>query len=103
MRRSPALTTGLMLSTVLGVLDLAGLTGLFVDAAPPAALVIASALLGVSTIVCVPAAWRGKRPATAVVAGTRTVSALLSVPAFFAPQAPGWAKSSPQWPSRPPR
>ncbi|NUO99674.1 MAG: hypothetical protein HOV96_11920 [Nonomuraea sp.] len=92
MRRSPLLITGLTLSAALGVLDLAGLAGLFVDPAPPAAIVIAGALLGVATLASVPAAWRGHRTATVIAVATRVLSALLSVPAFFTPDAPGWAK-----------
>ncbi|MBE3014693.1 hypothetical protein IL992_36780 [Microbispora sp. NEAU-D428] len=94
MRRSPVLITGLVLGIALGLLDLAGLAGLFVEPAPPPALVIVSALLGVVTLVAVPAAWRGGRRAAAVVTGARIASALLAVPAFFAPEAPGWAKTA---------
>lgn len=38
MNRSPALTTGLSIAVLLGVLDIAGLAGLFADPGPPAAV-----------------------------------------------------------------
>ncbi|NUR92259.1 MAG: hypothetical protein HOY71_50005 [Nonomuraea sp.] len=86
------LIAGLVLGVLLAVLDLAGLAGLFVEPAPPPALVIASAVLGLATLVAVPAAWRANRTGVLTVVVTRILSALLSIPAFFAPEAPNWAR-----------
>lgn len=50
MNRTPILATGLVLATAAALLDVAGLAGLFVPDAPPAAVVIASAVLGAATL-----------------------------------------------------
>jgi hypothetical protein len=92
MNRS-ALTTGLLLAVLLSVLDIAGLAGLFIDPGPPAALAIAGAALGIITIAGIRPLWRGSRTGIVTVIGTRLLSALLSLPVFFAAEAPGWAKT----------
>jgi hypothetical protein len=52
---------------------------------PPMAVLIAAAVLGLVTIAAAIYAWRtGNRAGSRVVAGTRILSALTSVPAFFA-------------------
>jgi hypothetical protein len=78
---------GLVLATLLGLGDI---TGPFTvpsdggEAGPPMVVLIACAVLGVITVAGVVWAWRtGSRPAARIVAGTRILSALSSLPAFF--------------------
>jgi hypothetical protein len=92
--RSRRLTTGnkvgLGLAALLGLTDL---TGPFLtpsdgevagEAGPPMVVLIACAVLGVITLVGVVWAWRtGSRPAARIVAGSRILSALSALPAFF--------------------
>jgi FtsH-binding integral membrane protein len=89
----PVLTTGLLLAVLLGVLDIAGLAGLFIGSGPPAAVVIAGAALGVLTLAGIRPVWRGGRGGLVTVLGTRLLSAVLSLPVFVTDDAPGWAKT----------
>ena len=85
---------GLGLAAVLGLADVAslGTLGQQMDPGeqgPPAGVTIFSAVLGVITLVCVVIAWRsGSRPALRGVAGTRILSMILGLPAFFADGVP---------------
>lgn len=77
----PALfRTGLLLSALLAVADLASP----VVGPQPLAVVIVSMVLGVVTLVALVPAWRrATPPAVLTVVASRVVSALLAVPAFF--------------------
>ena len=51
---------------------------------PPLPIVVLGGLLGVATLVAVVVAWRtGRRGALRIVAGTRVLSAITALPAFF--------------------
>jgi hypothetical protein len=85
---------GLVLAALLAVGDVTGpFTPMPADgdqAGPPMAVLIAGAVLGVITLVGVVWTWRtGSRPAARVVAGTRILSALSALPAFFVGGVPG--------------
>ncbi len=54
----------------------------------PRWVALTGSALGVASLACVPAAWRGRRTPTLGLFGTRLVSALLAVPAFFLDDAP---------------
>jgi hypothetical protein len=85
---------GLGLAALLGLADVAslGTLGQQMDPGeqgPPAGVTIFSAVLGVLTLVCVVIAWRsGSRAALRGVAGTRILSMILGLPAFFADGVP---------------
>lgn len=88
---------GLVLAGILGVGDIAslGTLGQQLDPGqegPPAGVVIFSAVLGLVTLVGVVIAWRtGSRAAVRATAGTRILSMLLGLPAFFVSGVPaGW-------------
>lgn len=81
---------GLVLSVLLGLLDIAGLSGLGADDGPPAAITVLGGVLGVITLVATVLARR--RGALAVVIGSRVLSALLGLPVYWADNAPDWAK-----------
>jgi hypothetical protein len=96
--RTRRLTTGnkvgLVLSALLALGDVVGPfttpqdTG---QAGPPMAILIACAVLGVITLVGVVWTWRtGSRIGARLVAGTRILSALTSLPAFFVDGVPGF-------------
>jgi hypothetical protein len=88
---------GLGLAAVLGLGDVASLGTIGQDMSPgeqgpPAGVTIFSAVLGVITLVGIVIAWRsGSRPALRAVAGSRILSMILGLPAFFADGVPaGW-------------
>ena len=88
---------GLGLAFVLGLGDIASLGTIGQDMSPgeqgpPAGVTVFSAVLGVITLVGIVIAWRtGARPALRAVAGSRIVSMILGLPAFFADGVPaGW-------------
>ncbi len=81
---------GLALSVLLGLLDIAGLSGLGADDGPPAAIALSGGVLGVITIVASVLAQRSGALATVI--GSRVVSALLGLPVYWADNAPDWAK-----------
>jgi hypothetical protein len=57
---------------------------------PPYAILLIDAVLGLITIVAVVVAWRtGRRSAARVAAGSRIVSMVTALPAFFAGVSPG--------------
>jgi hypothetical protein len=87
---SPPVTTrtrvGLVIAALLGVADVIsaffptpeGVVG------PPLPIVLLGGLLGVATLAAVVVAWRtGRRGALRIVAGTRVLSAISALPAFF--------------------
>ncbi|TQS41051.1 hypothetical protein [Cryptosporangium phraense] len=94
-RRSAPVTTknkiGLALAALLGVADLVGLaiptdSG---EAGPPLVVLIIGAVLGVLTLAAAVYTWRtGNRIGARVVAGTRILSTLGALPAFFVPGVP---------------
>jgi hypothetical protein len=92
MTRSRTLTAGLLICALLGVVDVLGLAGLGVDGAPPAAIAIASAVLGLVTLVGVRPAWRARRGGILAVVVSRLLSVPLGIPAFFVDDAPDWAR-----------
>jgi hypothetical protein len=89
----PSMTTltlrnkiGLVIAAVLGLGDLLSLLGPTPDGqeGPPFAVLVLGTLLGLVTLAAIVPAWRtGSRVALRVVAGTRILSALTSIPAFF--------------------
>ena len=87
---NPTLKWGLALAVLLGLLDLAGVAGVWADEGPPAALAIGGGVVGVITVVA--AALARRRGAIPSVIGSRVVSALLSLPVYWADDAPDWSK-----------
>jgi hypothetical protein len=88
--------TGLVLAVLLALSDLASLGGPTPDGedGPPIGVLVVGALLGVATLVAVWRAWRtGSRTALRAVAGTRILSAVLALPAFFV-DIPAWLQIS---------
>lgn len=88
---------GLVLAIILGLGDLTNLASLGQDpkpgeSGPPAGVLIVSALLGVITVVAGVIAWRARsRPAVRIIVGSRVLSLILSLPAFFVSGVPaGW-------------
>ncbi len=92
MTRSRTFIAGLVICALLGAVDVLGLAGLGADGAPPAAIVIGGAVLGVITLVGVRPAWRARRGGILAVVVSRLLSALLGIPAFFIDDAPDWAR-----------
>jgi hypothetical protein len=81
-------TVGLVLGVLLSIADFAGLgligSGSDDEAGPPAPVLIFCAVMGVLTIVGVVALWRGgSRRWLRLAAGSRVLSAVTSLPAFF--------------------
>lgn len=79
---------GLVLAVLFGLADLSGpFTPVGADdgqAGPPMPVLVAGAVLGLVTLVAVVFAWRNaSRVAARIVAGTRILSALSALPAFF--------------------
>lgn len=81
---------GLVLAALLGIADIIGAFVPSTDpndpdaAGPPIGILIVGAVLGVITILAVVYTWRtANRIGSRVIAGTRIISALSSVPAFF--------------------
>lgn len=79
--------TGLVLLGILSVLDLAGPLTTDGDH-PPMWVALVGAALGLASLVCVVAAWRGAHRAVLPLVVLRLVSALSAVPAFFADDVP---------------
>jgi hypothetical protein len=91
MTRTRNLTVGLVIAGLLGVLDLPSFLMSSDDAndGPPLAVALATTALGLITLVALYFGWRGDRRALWTVAGSRIISALLGVPAFFVDVASG--------------
>jgi hypothetical protein len=83
----PAAPAGIF--AVLGLVDVA-LTGVIGSSdAPPLAVSLGVAALGLITLLSLVPARRGSRPALVAIVVTRVISAVLAVPAFFL-DAPPW-------------
>jgi hypothetical protein len=85
---------GLVLAVVLGLADV--VSAFFPtpdgEVGPPLAIVILGGVLGLATLAAVAVAWRsGRRGALRIVAGTRVLSAITALPAFFV-DVPAWLK-----------
>lgn len=91
MTRSRRFTAGLVLSGILGAVDVLSVAGLGADEGPPTFVVVIGFVLGVITLVGVSLAWRGKPAGVTTVVVSRVLSVLLGIPAFFAEEAPDWA------------
>jgi uncharacterized membrane protein len=84
---SRSFRAGLVLLGVLSVLDLAG--PLMTDGDhPPMWVALVGSALGLASLVCVVAAWRGARRAVLPLVVLRLLSALTAVPAFFVDDVP---------------
>ena len=83
---------GLIVLVLLGVLDLVWpVTVVPLDT--PVAVGVLGAVFGLTTLAVARPAWRGSRPAVVGLYAARILSALvLGLPAFFVPDAPGWAQ-----------
>jgi hypothetical protein len=78
---------GLLVLGLLSVADL--LLPLLTDGeAPPMAIALISAALGLASLVLVISAWRGARKAIPPLIALRALSAATSLPAFFEPGVP---------------
>jgi hypothetical protein len=83
MNRSKSFVTGLAISGLLALGDIA--TPLLSDGEhPPVAIGVVIAIIGLLTVVGIVLAWRGRRGGPTTIIVTRLLSALTSVPAFFA-------------------
>ena len=91
MTRSRNMTIGLILSAILGVLDVVSVAGLGADDGPPAFVIVIGLVLGVVTLVGVAMAWRGNARGVPIIVVSRVLSALSAIPAFFVEEAPDWA------------
>jgi hypothetical protein len=86
--------TGLVLAGLLAVVDIVSVFAINQDGTsgepgPPLGVLVFSAILGVVTLVAAAHAWRtGNRVGSRVVAGTRILSALGALPAFFVEDVP---------------
>jgi O-antigen/teichoic acid export membrane protein len=85
---------GLVISALLGVVDVVSIAGAGADDGPPAAVLAIGFLVGLVTLVGVWLAWRGDERGFLMVVVSRVISALLGVPAFFADDAPDWAPAA---------
>ncbi|MGW3497042.1 hypothetical protein [Streptomyces sp. NPDC001020] len=83
MNRTRLLVTGLVLSGLLGLIDVISLP-LGDGDHPPFAVAVVGAVLGLITLVGIALAWRGSRAGAVAVIVTRLLSGLSAVPAFFA-------------------
>jgi len=77
---------GLVLAALLGLVDVGSAFFPTPDGeiGPPMSILVLDAVLGVVTLVAAAVAWRtGRRGALRVVAGTRVLSVITALPAFF--------------------
>jgi hypothetical protein len=84
---------GLVLSGLMGLGDVLGLAALSQndgsEPGPPDGVLVFGAIMGIVTIAAVVYAWRtGNRLGSRVAAGTRILSAITSLPAFFVDDVP---------------
>jgi hypothetical protein len=84
---------GLVLAGVSGLLDVVGLAALphgdTAEQGPPAGVLVFAAIMGIVTVAAVVYAWRtGNRLGSRVAAGTRILSAITALPAFFVEDVP---------------
>lgn len=85
-------TIGLVLLSLISVLDILGLAGFFMGDAPPAWVMIVGAALGLITLAGVWLTFSGRPSGVAIAVASRVVAALLGVGAFLDQGAPGWSK-----------
>lgn len=79
---SPSFRAGLLVLGVLSLIDVAG--PLMTDGGkPPMWIALVDAAIGLASLVCVWAVWRGERRAVLALVALRLVSAASAVPAFF--------------------
>jgi hypothetical protein len=83
--------TGVVIMALLGLLNIVGLVGLGQDDAPPAGVVIVSAVLGVITLVAALPSYNRTQGGLWTMIGTEFLSALMGIPVFWADDAPDWA------------
>ncbi len=90
--QSTALTrAGLVVLTVLSLIDLAG--PLLTDGDhPPMSVALIGSALGLASLVCIGYAWRGATRAVVPLIVLRVISALTALPAFFVTDVPAAAK-----------
>jgi hypothetical protein len=79
--------TGLLLLGAVSVLDVLGPFASDGEH-PPMSIALVCAVIGVASLVCLVAAWRGNRRAVLPLVALRLVSAVLVVPAFFVDDVP---------------
>lgn len=85
---------GLVLAAVLGVGDVVSAFFPTPDGeiGPPLPIILLGGLLGIATLAAAVVAWRtGRRGALRIVAGTRVLSVITALPAFFV-EIPAWLK-----------
>jgi len=93
-RRSPRTLAGLILAGLLGLFDMASLLAIpnladSTEPGPPPEVLIADSVLGLITVAAVVWMFRtGSRTAARVICGSRILSALTALPAFFVPGVP---------------
>jgi len=73
----------LIISAVLGVVDIVSVVGAGADDGPPLPVLVIGVVMGIITLVGVSMAWRGRRGGVPTVGVSRVVSALSGVPVFF--------------------
>jgi hypothetical protein len=85
---------GLALAGVLGLIDMTSVFTPLPDSdapGPPVGVLVAGTVLGVITVVAVVHTWRtANRASSRVVAGSRILSAITALPAFFVTGVPAW-------------
>jgi hypothetical protein len=87
MTRTKIVTTGLVLSALLGLTDV--VSAPMTDGEhPPWVIAIAGGIIGLITLVGVYFGWKGSRAGMATVIVTRLLSALTAVPALFVDDVP---------------
>ncbi|MFJ8719453.1 hypothetical protein ACIRD9_40850 [Streptomyces violaceus] len=88
---------GLALAGVLGLIDMTSVFTPWPDSdapGPPVSVLVAGTVLGVITLFAVVHTWlTANRTGSRVVAGSRILSAITSLPAFFVTGVPAWAVS----------
>jgi hypothetical protein len=87
MNRTRIVTTGLVLSALLGLTDVVS-APLTDGEHPPWVIAIAGGIIGLITLIGVYFGWRGSRVGMATVIVTRLLSALTAVPALFVDDVP---------------
>jgi hypothetical protein len=88
---------GLVLATLLGLTDIPAVLNQTPNGeeGPPMAVLAVSSICGIVTIVAAVIAWRsGQRAALRVTAGSRILSAILALPAFFVDIPPALAAAA---------
>jgi hypothetical protein len=92
--RSRIFTAGLVICALLGLADVLLALDVGSDDAPPVAVLIIGAVLGLITLFGVRLAWRDTDRGVTAIVVSRVLSALSGVPAFFVDDAPDWAPAA---------